>query len=92
MLKKVKIISLFLCMLLLSTACTDTAKEKDADKSSSTVQENTTDTAIGTIKNTYWLCKDNSGGWERTVELFFNEDGSFRCRSIVPEAGGYAGV
>lgn len=89
MLKKLKLVSIFLCVLLLSTACTDKSKQSDADKSSSTVQENSTDTAIGSIKNTYWLCKDDSVGWERTVELFFNEDGSFHCRSIVPEADGY---
>ena len=87
--KKLKLVSIFLCVLLLSTACTDKSKQSDADKSSSTVQENNTDTAIGSIKNTYWLCKDDSVGWERTVELFFNEDGSFHCRSIVPEADGY---
>ena len=51
MLKKLKLVSIFLCVLLLSTACTDKSKQSDADKSSSTVQENSTDTAIGSLKN-----------------------------------------
>ena len=75
-------VSLFLCMVLLATACTgkSTQSSNGTDQNSGGGKSG----KVESLKNTYWVSSEEDDDFERTVELIFKDDGSFHCRSITP--------
>lgn len=72
MFRKINPIPALLFMTLLTTACVYNGNGKKNDNVKKKVP----------LKNTYWIAEEDDGELKRTVELIFNEDGSFHCRSL----------
>ena len=83
MFKKKILISLFLSVAIIATACSGGGKQNKTDNNSSAANDKSDNNKNSSIKNTYWIANQEDGDWKRSVELIFNEDGSFHCRSIT---------
>ena len=82
---KKRLISILLFVAIILIACTDSGgKQSGGEQQSGAVQEKGNN-KVASVKNTYWIAKQEEDGWKRSVELIFNEDGSFHCRSIIGE-------
>ena len=83
MFKKKILISLFLSVAIIATACSGGGKQNKTDNNSSAANDKSDNNKNSSIKNTYWIANQEEGDWKRSVELIFNDDGSFHCRSIT---------
>ena len=83
MFKRKILISLFLSVAIIATACFGSGKQNNTNNNSSAKNGQSGHSKTASIKNTYWIANQDDGEWKRSVELIFNEDGSFHCRSTA---------